>query len=127
VPLSSLCASKHTPANPAIPLETANWAQFGGLKAQNAATSSKTPWTGRWGHALAVFENRQTAGDPLPLSLRTRIFVLGGETFSPIDGANGEYGGVGMYMNDVWTSLNMGTAQPSDWSRCIAGMPMTVC
>jgi hypothetical protein len=52
-----------------------------------------------------VFENRQSTGDPIPVNLRTRIFVLGGETTTSLDG---EPEGTGTLMNDVWTSRNMG-------------------
>ncbi len=89
-------------------VDTENWAQYSGKKLQNSATSAGSPWAARWGHAVAIFLNPQGLGDPIPPSLRTRIFILGGETFNSEMGYNNEFAGTGSYMNDVWTSRGMG-------------------
>lgn len=105
-PPLAICLPRFTQT--CIPAE--NWAQLAGMKRQNTAVSAASPWQPRWGHAVAVIENRQAANaELLPLNQRTRLFVLGGETYVT-DDVTGTftYGGSGQLNNDVWRSVSMG-------------------
>lgn len=88
-----------------------NWAQLAGDKQQNVAVSANSPWRARWGHAVTVIENRQNPNaEPLPVNQRTRLYVLGGETYVTEDVPGTlSYGGSGQLMNDIWRSQTVGT------------------
>jgi hypothetical protein len=100
-----------------------NWAQLSGKQRQNTVQSdnvalssgtgsASASWGGRWGHAITVIENRQAANsEPLPFNLRTRVFVLGGESYKSEGVPDTEmFAGTGKYLNDIWRSLFVGKA-----------------
>ena len=96
-----------------------NWAQLAGTKAQNTAVAAASPWDNRWGHAVAVIVNEQPSNaEPLPANQRTRIYVLGGETYVTDNVPDTtHYQGTGEFTNDIWRSVGMGACSGRSASR----------
>ncbi len=58
---------------------------------------------------MAVIENRQRSNaEPIPEALRTRIYVLGGESYVTTTIGEDVKAGTGSYLNDVWISRGVG-------------------
>lgn len=76
----------------------ANWAEVTGPLLQNVVVPAHTPWTPRYGAAIAVLPRTAQLGEvDVPVPELEQMFFLGGDDFLVGQG--------GAMHNDVWASL----------------------
>lgn len=72
-----------------------NWGQITGYNRQNIVTSSRSPWSRRWGFASTVIQKQEpTVGNRyVPPRRRSKLFIFGGDDYIlPLEERQIDYG-----------------------------------